>query len=103
MLAKAVLHIQNISAHRQDDTIVPLFIRGKSPNFVLPVLAEDDQGVFRKRFVNDSGGMSIRKRNRCWGNNSQTSFQGTRWRNCIRCRTSGRETNEGGGDQVLQQ
>ena len=74
MLAKAVLHIQNIGTRRQHNTIVPLFIRGKSRNFVLPVLAEDDQGVFSKRFLNDGGGMPIPKLNRRWGNNSQTSL-----------------------------
>src|SRR6266550_268128 len=100
-LRRPSLHIQNVIARWQCDTILSILVRRCTRDFLFAVLGQDDQWVFGIISIAELWRVSLRKLNIFKRKDPQMSLEETH-RSVIRCQTADRNQKEATPNQVFE-
>src|SRR5438552_5252164 len=100
-LRRPSLHIQNVIARWQCETIVSISVCSNPRDFFFSVLAQDDQRIFGIISSTELWRISLGKLNIFSRKNPQMSFEETR-RSVIRCQTDDRNQKDASPNQVFE-
>src|SRR5713101_6040806 len=95
------LHIQNVIARRQCETIISIFVRRYTRDLFFPVLTQDDQRIFCIISAAELWRIPLGKLNIFNRMDPQMSFEETQ-RSVIRGRTADRNQTEASQTQILE-
>src|SRR5882724_11652763 len=95
------VHIQNVIARWQCETIISISVRCYTRDFFFAVLAQDDQRIFGIICTAERWRVSLGKLNIFERNDPQPSFEEI-WRSVVRCQTANRKQREATQNQVFE-